>query len=340
MRNTTRTPLVSAFYVNLLLETAGRFGIAAETLLVDTGLDATLLRQPDQRIDYHAFDALIQRAIELTGEPGLGFLMGMQMKVSNHGLLGYAAMVSNTVREALHLAQRYIEIQTATIKLDMIEVDGEAVLYFDERQAEFPLSETIIAFLMIGFSKMGEALTGRAFQGHAEVTFPRPDYFDRFETQLKGPVLFGRPRNALFFTSQGLDLPLLMADPVAQRLSEEQCKRNLTEIQGSRTFGQLIRDMIVDEDQHFSTLDEVAAKLHMTARTLQRYLARESLSFHDLVADMRRQRAQQLLQEGKLSIQEIADVLGYADATNFTRAFKQWTQESPREYQQRIKAVR
>lgn len=334
----TQPPMVSVFYVNLILETVARFGVTTEELLEGSTLTLADIEQTDIRVDYFAFSYLLNRAVKLTHEPGLGFLLGMQMRVSTHGMLGYAAMVAGTLGQALELALRYTEIQTATVLLHSQRVDDKVVLTIEQRLPDYPLGEIVITFLMVGFGKMAEMLTGKAIHGTATISYPHPEYFSRFEHLLPGTVSFDQPKNTLIFDAKDLDLPLMMSDPVALRLSEEQCKRELQQLLDNRSFSQIVREILLDETMPFASLEEVAVQLHMTPRTLQRYLTRESLTFNELITSLRKEKAQQLLAQNKLSIQEVAERLGYAEPTNFSRAFKIWTHESPREYQQRMNA--
>lgn len=332
----SQPPMVSVFYVNLIIETVARFGVGTEELLEGSTLTLEDIERTDKRVDYFAFSYLLNRAVKLTHEPGLGFLLGMQMRVSTHGMLGYAAMVSGTLGQALELALRYTEIQTATVLLHSQRIGDQVVLTIEQRLPDYPLGEMVISFLMVGFRKMSEMLTGRMIEGQATLAYPRPDYFSRYEHLLPHDIRFDQPSNTLTFAAADLDVPLMMSDPVALRLSEEQCKRELQQLLDSRSFSQLVREILLDENAAFGSLEDVAAQLHMTPRTLQRYLTRESLTFKELITSLRKEKAQQLLTQNKLSMQEIAEALGYDEPTNFSRAFKTWTNESPRSYQQRI----
>lgn len=329
-------PMVSVYYVNLLIEVVSRLGVPQELLLAESQILPESLAHPENRINYYTFGHLLKRAVTLTEEPGLGFLMGAQMKVSNHGRLGYAAMVASTMGEALEIAQRYIEIQTATVLLRIERVGDEAVLYIEPRSPDFPLSDLVIQFMMVGFSKMAKMLTGQTVHGRAEMNIPRPNYFDRFENVVLGQVTFAQPHNALIFPASALDLPLIMADSIASKISTAQCERDLSQLTVNRTVGQVVRDLSYDEEFGFASLEQVAEKLHVTPRTLQRRLAEESLVYNDLISEQRKSKAEQLLSQGKLSIQDVALRLGYSDATNFSRAFRRWTGESPREFVNRV----
>jgi AraC-like DNA-binding protein len=79
-------------------------------------------------------------------------------------------------------------------------------------------------------------------------------------------------------------------------------------------------------------MDEVAEKLNMTPRTLQRRLQAEGVVFRQLVESIRQHHAERLLLLNQKSIGEVSDLLGYSDVTNFSRAFRRWAGCSPRDY--------
>ena len=76
------------------------------------------------------------------------------------------------------------------------------------------------------------------------------------------------------------------------------------------------------------SLNQIAKHLGLTDRTLQRQLANEKTTFQILLSESRQAKAKTLL-KNKLSIQEISNLLGYADISHFSRAFKKWTNMTP-----------
>jgi AraC-like DNA-binding protein len=81
----------------------------------------------------------------------------------------------------------------------------------------------------------------------------------------------------------------------------------------------------------YPAIQEAATLSQTSVRTLQRRLAEDQLTYSQLVARLRYQRAVQLLCDRQIKIIDIATELGYQDAAHFTRAFKQWTGRSPQQ---------
>jgi AraC-like DNA-binding protein len=315
-------------YAIHFLELVARYEVAPEVLLEGSGLSAEGLADPSSRISLAVAERVVKRGIELTGEPALAVSMGLQMRLSSHGYLGFAAMTARNVREALELAVRFAPTRTTAIEL-RLHTEGEtAALVLEEKAPLGELREFVIFTLMVGIAKIAQAVTGQDVRGVAEVVFPRPEYFDRVAHFAPGEVRFEQPANRLIFAASVLELPLDMADPVATQLAREQCERELRAL--GRDDGVVARvRQLMPLPRGFRSLEEVAQSTHVSPRTLKRRLADRGTSYSTLLDELRKERALLLLGDGSLSLDEVAERLGYSDVANFTRAFRRWTGKTP-----------
>ena len=87
--------------------------------------------------------------------------------------------------------------------------------------------------------------------------------------------------------------------------------------------------------RHNASLSVVATRLDSSPRTVQRRLAELGLKYAFLCDDVRRERAMQLVAEGRMPMAAIAAELGYRDAGSFTRAFRRWTGDAPNRYRKK-----
>ncbi|MBX3250118.1 MAG: AraC family transcriptional regulator [Myxococcales bacterium] len=320
-----------AIHAVQLAEVVERWGVTPRALL--TGLDGRLgadlaaWSDPSARLPLPTFIALIERARAMTGEPGLGFYAGLQMRIASHGYLGLAAMTARTIGEALAIAIRFAPTRTRAISLRLDVDDDEAALVLVEHTDLGTARDAFVFALLTGIWKIGDALTGAPVEGSAEVAFDEPAYFARF-AKLAPPVRFGRPSTRLLFRRAHLETPLVTGDPAASRLTLEQCERELEALGLGAHLSQRVQALLPAPDGGVRTLDEVARAVHVSPRTLKRRLADEGTSFSALVDAHRHRRALDLL-AGSLSLDEIASRLGYSDLANFSRAFRRWTGASP-----------
>jgi AraC-like DNA-binding protein len=278
---------------------------------------------------------LVERARALTGEPGLGMYFGLRMQVASHGYLGFAAMTASTVAEALDLAVRFAPMLTTAFSLRVRRSGESAALVVDEEVDLGAARDAILVALLIGLWRMGCALTGRELAGRAELAIPEPAYFARFRP-VASSVRFGQPANQLVFDAAALDYPLASADPAALRLAREQCERALQALGFEGRIVARVRAAVPKAGGGFRSLDEVAAKLGMSSRTLKRKLATAGARYSSLLDAARLERAQELLRSDRRSIDEIAESLGYSDVANFTRAFRRWTGTTPAAHRRRL----
>lgn len=316
-------PAVHALH---LAELVHRWGIAKKELL--RGIVAEeRLADPEAVLGVATVEKLVARARLLTGEPAIGFHLGLQMRISAHGYLGFAAMASSTLRDAIELASRFAPTRTSALALELVIEGNEASLVVHERADFGTARDAVLLALLVGIWQIGNAVTGRELGGRAQFAFPEPSYAKRLAS-MAPRAAFARASNCLVFDAALLELPLTMADPVALQLAREQCERALDALGQARVVTR-VRELVAKRERGFRSLEEVAAELSLSARTLKRRLAEQGVAFSTLLEEERRDRALLLLRSPELSIDEIADRLGYSDVANFGRAFRRWTGTTP-----------
>lgn len=324
-RDVHTVPGVHAAHV---AELVGRWGITPEELLGPLGLTVDELADPASRLSIPMLERVVAKARALTGEPGLGYYLGLQMRISAHGYLGFAAMTASTIREALELAVRFAPTRSTALSLRLEEREDRAYIVFEENCSFGTAQDVVIVSLMVGFWRIGNSLTGETLTGDAELAFPEPVYASRLSGLLPGEVHFSRPAHRLVFNRKFLDFRLNMADAGALRLARDQCERELDRLGYQRSFLARVRAVLGAHDRELPSLEQIASELSTSGRTLKRKLADEGTSYSDLIDEVQAARAISLL-KSDLTVDEIADRLGYSDSANFTRAFRRWTGKTP-----------
>jgi AraC-like DNA-binding protein len=326
---------VIAAYALHLADAVQTFGGAGAQLLHGLGLSRDELCDPSARIEMSCFIDLVAQAIELTGEPGLGILIGAHAPVSRMGMLGYAAMTAGTLRETLALLVRFLPLISTAAAFHMYErADHRAVLELEERVPFGVAREVIVFTLFTSFQRVGTTLTGVQLPVQLELGFCEPPYFARLSHQALGEtatVRFGAAGHLLNFDAALLDLPLLSADPAAVRAACFECERQLAALGTTDAFVERVRRALFRDAEEPQSMVQLAERFCMTERTLKRRLAERGTSYSHLVDTQRHDRALELLRTAA-SVEDIAVQLGYSDAANFTRAFRRWTGQSPRSF--------
>ncbi len=147
------------------------------------------------------------------------------------------------------------------------------------------------------------------------------------------PVRFSADRNGIEINTQELRTPNTLGDLKISEFFDRHLEVELAgrEQEASIDY-QVIRLIRPALSEGPPRLEDIARRLAMSARTLQRRLAGENLAFVDLVDRARQDLATHLLREKQYELAEIAFLCGYADQSTFSRAFRRWKGQTPAEF--------
>jgi len=129
-----------------------------------------------------------------------------------------------------------------------------------------------------------------------------------------------------------LDLPCPNANPITAKICQQVCEVVLTERPDDSDLVRKIRAACLNSPNRFPVASDIASELGLSLRTFHRRLADEGLSYQSIVDGMRRSLATELLENTRLSIDQVAERVGFADATSFRKAFRKWTDRSPTDF--------
>jgi AraC-like DNA-binding protein len=161
---------------------------------------------------------------------------------------------------------------------------------------------------------------------------PRP-YADFYQKVFQCPVHFDSPHNQIRFAASMLDTRLPQASSHSAGIYKAYCEELAAQLdQADDDFVKKVRRVIMSHSQLSPSSDEVAAVLCMSERTLRRKLNEEGFSYHQLVDDVREGIAKNYLTSSQRSVEDIAFTIGFSDSTSFSRAFKRWTGQSPKQF--------
>lgn len=306
-----------------------RWGVDPADVVAPIGIPLAVLAEPNGLLDGASFLRVVDEALRRTREPSLGFYLGLSMRASAYGYVGFAALAAPTLRDALMLAVRYAPTRTDAAVVD-VTVSGPETRVVVASSVPLGLAEgPIAAAALVGFWKLGEFLTGAPAAAAIELVCAEPPTFGRVRPLIAVPVRFERPANVLTIGNDFLDRRIRMADAAAYELVRVQCERELEmALRESGVVGR-VRSLLSAPTGGFRTLKQVASAMQTSASTLKRKLASEGTTFFLLVDAARRERAMELLTTTSLPMDEVRARLGYSDAANFHRAVRRWTGKTP-----------
>jgi AraC-like DNA-binding protein len=313
-------------------------GHDAQACLRGTGLTVSDLSEETRTVTLQQETIFYRNLLQLTRDPCIGLRIGQTYLPQRYGLFGYALLSASTARQALAIAVNFGHHLTFTWFRMSFAVVGNSVHFeFSDRTA---MDADVRAMYFdrdcAGFRIAAEELLRKSPDiGH--VWLPHEDYGcrQRYETYFGCPVSFGHPTAKIEFPVSLLDEPLPFRDEVTSRRLAHQCRLLLSKLRRQGELVEKVRDLLIARPGFFPGIEWVAEKLQTSVRTLRRQLAEKGASYQTVLDEVRLGLAQEYLTETDLPLHEIAPLLGFSEAGNFTHAFKRWTGDTPNAYRKK-----
>jgi len=337
MRKPLRKKTVSIQQVRRLMEGAARSGVSLEQLFQECDIPTDLLQQDDARIERRKCIDLINAVMRRTEDEFIGFgIGGRRSKPGTFSMMAHAVINCATLEKALQRSLKFYELFDYATSSLRIKDESEAVLRLDvSPEAEFkPFIIESMVFLSLRF--MGWLIGQDIVPKSIAIGCEGEDEFE-FAALFSCPVHYGAESTEIVLPRAILNRPL-----VQNALSLNTFLRNSVGelIEGNIRNASLntqIRNIISKEYGHnFPDFQVICEKLNMTPQTLRRRLKEENTSYQEIKDNIRMDGSIFYLSKPELSIDEIALLMGFSEASSFHRAFKKWTAKTPAQYRQEI----
>ena len=308
-------------------------GVEPAGVALAAGLDPGWFDDPALTISLARMGHYLQECVHATRDETFALRLGLAEGAGALYTVGYLARHSTDVRTALSTVQTYVHHFGGELTLD--QARGSA--WFEYRFL-FPALDgaSLVSEggLGIGVAFLRQ-LCGRNWRpDEIRIARPRPAQPARWRQCLQAPVMFGSDSNLVVFKARWLDHPVERADAELRRIMQAQVLALEAEHGAdypSRVCSALRACLLTGD----ASVRQVASRLATSPRTLRRRLAASRTSFDELRDRTRLETACHLLENSEASITGIADLLGYAHASALSRAFRRWTQQTPREWRAR-----
>jgi AraC-like DNA-binding protein len=307
-------------------------GIDAETLLSKAQLSRGQLSHDLSGISFAAQNRFLDLAAIETQASLLALHVAAQMDPRDAGILFYLAAASSTIAEALEDLVRYAGATSEAVRFEISRYNDEAVLKARAVLASDEPRRQFSEFSALALIRMLRRLTNGDFAPRC-ITFAHTRD-SRFLREIHGilrcPAEFGQIMGCWVLPQSVMDLPITSGDSGLLHILEVHAEDVLSE----RRTAAGLRGFV--ENQLLSMLPTgrvqtaaVAQQLGMSARSLTRHLALEDTSFGEILDRMRHRLALRYLEDRRISLPQIAWLLGYSEIGAFNHAFKRWTGTSP-----------
>jgi AraC-like DNA-binding protein len=329
-RKTRTTGTISVLALRALCVAMSRADVAPEPLLGELNVDAALLEQSDARIPAAVFFRALEGAIARTGDSCFCLHAADRIPLGTLEVVDFAMKSSPTIGEALSRAARYAALVDDACEIRLAISSSVVRLVARRTASPSPRAATELLFALL--LARGRELTGRPWPLR-EVSFLQeaPEDAEAYERFFGVPVRFSQERSQMTFDVSWLGVPCLSQDNALARFFDRHATGLLERLPGPPTFLDDVKRAIA-ESLRDPRLEVTAKRLVIGPRTLQRRLEEHGTSHKELVEEVRRELALDLVGDSTLALGEIAHHLGFFDASTFHRAFKRWTAMTPAEH--------
>lgn len=317
--------------IGILWQVIDSYGLDPEPYFRREGLEVHWPVEPGTRLSYEKVDRIRARAAADVGDPVFGLRTAQYVHPSQIGALGYAFLTSNSLRDAFACMQRYIRVINDRGQLDL-EQSGDgliAALSINRDSENAQVRDDGALAYLVTLCRMN---AGPGFDPvKVWLRHPAPADQAPYRELFRCPVTFSAERNALALSAADADRPLPSANRVLAQMNERVVIQRLAQLDRD-DIPNRARAAIMEQLPSGGVSDEsVAGELNMTSRTLHRRLKHDGLSFRGLLQDVRRELADQYIQDRTLTLTEITFLLGFSEVSSFSRAFKNWHGVPPSE---------
>ncbi|MEV6279350.1 AraC family transcriptional regulator [Nocardia sp. NPDC051832] len=317
----------------LVTRLAAEHGLTEAACLAGTGLQGADLRKPGALVTGAQEIAIITNVLRaLPDSPGLGLAAGLRYHATVHGMWGYALIASQSIRDAIDIGLRFLELSYSFCDITAEETSDEIALVIeppatDPAVARFVAERDInvIATLLRDIAGPARRLSAVRLP-YAK---PAPEAARRIDEALSFAPHYDCAHYATVFDKSTVDDPLPQADPYTAELATQQCRELAAQRRALTGTAGRVRDLLFGQPRGPMSEAEVAAALHLSGRTLRRQLTAEGHSYRTLLDEVRFTLARELLTGTDLPTAAIADRLGYTEGASFTRAFQRWSGTTP-----------
>lgn len=316
-------------WVLAIARTLDGVGIPHERIFRQVGMDLAGLESGNNRYSQEMVSRLWRAAIQETSDPHFGLKVAAQIRPSTFSVVGYAMSCSATLDDALHRFARYAKLisSSATVTLSETPEHLHLAFSFDTGGAPpiFQTLDTVIA----GLACFTSWIAGKPV-APLEVRFrhERPLDVSAYTNLLKCPIYFEQQEDSILYRSEDMKRPILSADEHLASLLDGVAITQMAQL--SERFSKKVRDCLLRQfSEGEISRRGTADLLHMTERTMLRRLKDEGMTFQEVLDRLREELAYEYLGRSDVTVQSVSSMLGFSDASTFSRAFKRWTGRRP-----------
>lgn len=333
----SRKAHIANHYIRASIGGALRQGADPLQLLAEAGIPVDWIDRPEQLITERQLGELIKAVWRFTRDE----FMGLSPRVCKRGVFSLMAELAQGARTLGGMLQQSARFYSAVaddleIGLDLKDAPQSPLVFFRlhlHHQGSDP-DHLLQEFILLIWQRFAGWLVGQQVPvASTSFVYPVVEHAREYRVMFLGELLYEQPRCGFSLHPRYLQLPIVRAAAELQTFLQGCPTVILHRPVPDNSLQTRIRGLLQRYDlEQMPDLEEISRQLLMAPRTLRRWLQDEGSSIRQIKEALRRDFALKLLSSEHLSVQEVAEQSGFAEAAAFCHAFKRWTGQSPAQW--------
>lgn len=340
-RGSHRGQAVFASLPSALAAFAQMYGVPREGLLRAGRLEPADVQDPDELVPYECLPAMWRHLLARVPDRAIGLEYAALASTMTYGLVGRLCVHSATFGEALEHYLRFYHLLDPRLVVELDARDDRVVATIGHEPRTVAMAEPMEMIVGSMVKVMRAVYTDLPPPLRVTFSHPRRHAPAVYEGFFEAPVEFDAATTSVHIPASALSLSAETADPQLLRYLARHAETLLPGTDAGAAWHAQLFSVVEAELIHGRVLTEaeVAERMSVSLRTMQRRLHEAGASYRDVLDEVRRTIAHDLLADPERSIEEVAFRVGFTDASAFRRACRRWTKETPSQLRARLRGA-
>jgi AraC-like DNA-binding protein len=318
------------------IEAAAEIGADVDEVLAVTGISREQLQTGDSVLPVHKVLGFLNECARRFGCEHFSLLITKHQPPARFPMVGQLIRFAETLGDAIDDALQY-SIPNNEYAFWKLERERGCVILVRQTRVFLDVPQMQMQTLALAVVyKAVNAICGRRLPlVRVEFSHKAPAMVDKLEACFAAPVAFNQPQTAIVFPESVLLTPIPTRDAAVHRMLRAHIE-NLSRPRGLDESLEVRLRLHIKQTvgSRRCSLEHICRQFGLHPRAMQRALQEAGLSFKALLLDVRMELARDYLRNSSVSVIELSELLGYSNASAFSRAFKQSVGLAPQNWRE------